>query len=552
MFTHKHHIFSAFILTIFLGTALCQNAYAQKSENNAGSLTNAEEMELQSMFAAPRRIAIIVGINEFDDSNWSRLKFAVKDANDMASVLNDIRYGGFDRVISLTSHDETDRKSILQAIDGLSRYNYSRDDTIVVYFSSHGTLARTKDGELHQYIVTRDTRFDDIPNTAIEVNGLKKQINDLKSQKKVMVFAFCHSGKGKSQLNNNMLTELSDIKAPFFVKPISEVSEATVVLAASAWGETAREDRILKNDVYTHFLIEGIKKNDRNEDGAVTVTEAHDYAKQQTYYVTKGEQRPSMESVILGVDPIVLSGKRVRGGKPVLFDYSDRYANMIVMVDGVKKGTLPLGVALDPGTHNVEVATSEDGPALYKSIFKAGEGEQISLPIILHGYDQGVSFRMGYQGFLTDEVDLRVSKPMIVYGLAYSRPGYFSPRLGFRADFSYGHDEQALDVGPVVALADVTQLTAGVSLLYRHALGEVNWYVGPRLGMINISRDIPANQSDSDHSATFGGLAGLHFQYKQKVSLAIEGSMEHANLEVAGQEKGSVYYTLFGSLSVNF
>ncbi|MEI8351089.1 MAG: TonB-dependent receptor, partial [bacterium] len=51
------------------------------------------------------------------------------------------------------------------------------------------------------------------------------------------------------------------------------------VLSASAFGETAREDDRLQGDVYTHFLIEGIKSGDLDGDGAVTLTEADDYAR---------------------------------------------------------------------------------------------------------------------------------------------------------------------------------------------------------------------------------------------------------------------------------
>ncbi len=62
-----------------------------------------------------------------------------------------------------------------------------------------------------------------------------------------------------------------------------------MVFAACDWGETAREDEGLKNDIYTHFLIEGLNGSaDRNIDGAVTATEAHDYARRRTYALHRG------------------------------------------------------------------------------------------------------------------------------------------------------------------------------------------------------------------------------------------------------------------------
>ena len=107
--------------------------------------------------------------------------------------------------------------------------------------------------------------------------------------------------------------ELAGVKAGFFVRPIEEVSRASVVLAASDWGETAREDAKLENDIYTHFFVEALRIGaDRNGDGAVTVSEAHDYARRMTYEYTNGRQRPSAETAEVGADPIVLVGRVLR------------------------------------------------------------------------------------------------------------------------------------------------------------------------------------------------------------------------------------------------
>ncbi|MFQ5470671.1 MAG: caspase family protein [Gammaproteobacteria bacterium] len=541
------------VAALILSLGACSTV-GQNLKGTSVALDKHEQSVVASVFSSPRRIALTIGINQFEDSQWQTLDFAGKDANDMASVLNDSRYGEFDEVITLTSPAETSKKDILDALTELAEKNLSQNDTVVFYISTHGTLARTDDGKLHQYLVTRDTRFSDIPNTALDVVDIKKQISRLTSQKKVMIIASCHSGKGKSQLNENMLAELSDLKSAFFVNPIEKVSEATIVLAASAWGEAAREDGKLKNDVYTHFLIEGIKKHDRNNDGAVTVTEAHDYAREQTYYLTKGEQRPSMESIILGTDPVVLSGRIERTGKPLIYDYSRHYEDLLVLVDGKKKGTLPLGVAVEPGAHLVEIKANDDAPVLYSEVFRAFEGDQISLPRLIHGYDKGLSLRLGYQGFLTEDADRSVAKPMPMLGMTYGHPGHFSPNLGFRYDLSYGQDRQRLDVGPVNAIADVSQTSLGVALVYRRDLSGMVVYGGPRLGALRITRKLEvANTPQEDSvSPALGGLIGLHFRYKQSVSFAIESNINYSNLKIREVDTNSVDYNVTASLSLNF
>src|SRR6267142_1338859 len=94
--------------------------------------------------------------------------------------------------------------------------------------------------------------------------------------------------------------------------PLEQVSEAVIVLTAAAFGESAREDEALAHDVYTHFLLRALDEGDRDGDGAVTASEAHDYAREQTYTYTGGQQRPTAEADIVGRDPIVLRGRAER------------------------------------------------------------------------------------------------------------------------------------------------------------------------------------------------------------------------------------------------
>jgi cation transport regulator ChaB len=150
--------------------------------------------------------------------------------------------------------------------------------------------------------VAYDTEFDNVANTALEFDEVLGLFNRLTSRRKVLILACCHSGMGKSELPEEIKAELSRLKSGFFVKPLETASEASVIIGVSSWGETAQEDPKLKNDIYTHFFLEGMKDYDRNRDGAVSISEAHDFAQRKTYYYTKGKQRPFTRSDILGTD----------------------------------------------------------------------------------------------------------------------------------------------------------------------------------------------------------------------------------------------------------
>src|SRR5687768_10809702 len=59
------------------------------------SLSEAEEA------VRPRKIALVIGIDQFDDPFWPDLRFAVKDARDLTRTLSDPRVGAFDDVVVL-------------------------------------------------------------------------------------------------------------------------------------------------------------------------------------------------------------------------------------------------------------------------------------------------------------------------------------------------------------------------------------------------------------------------------------------------------------------
>src|SRR3990172_592340 len=47
---------------------------------------------------APKKVALLIGIRQFDDSEWNTLRYPEKDAEDLAAVLRDPQRGAFDHV----------------------------------------------------------------------------------------------------------------------------------------------------------------------------------------------------------------------------------------------------------------------------------------------------------------------------------------------------------------------------------------------------------------------------------------------------------------------
>jgi hypothetical protein len=440
---------------------------------------------------APRRLALLVGIQRFDDPAWRPLRYPEADAEALAAVLRDRALGAFDEVKVLAGG--ASRDELRAALRALADRDRDERDTVVVYVSSHGTLARDAAGALRRYVVARDTRLEDAAATGLAMDELKAEFDRLRSRRKVLVLATCHSGSGKSLLPDGVQRELAGTKGGFFVRPIEEVSRASLVLAASDWGETAREADELGNDIYTHFLVEALRSGaDRNGDGAVTASEAHDYARRRTYAYTGGRQRPSAEASVVGVDPIVLVGKVARDGKPELYSYAAGLDGFTVKVDGRPLAELPGGVAVDAGRLRVQVAKG-DGPELVDETLRLRAGDRLDVATLLARSDGRLEAgpRVGVLGFLDARSRRDVLGAVPAAGATVSVRAWPAPGLALRLDVLAASGRATLREGPYAAPFRYRALTAGAALPWRLELPALRGgalLAGPRFSAVVLER----------------------------------------------------------------
>src|SRR5688572_9715729 len=88
-----------------------------------------DEAALSSAYA-PRRIALLVGISEFQDPQWRNLRYSEKDAADLAEALRDPARGRFEQVRVLSRPEQTTRAAILSALRELQQEATRPDDVV--------------------------------------------------------------------------------------------------------------------------------------------------------------------------------------------------------------------------------------------------------------------------------------------------------------------------------------------------------------------------------------------------------------------------------------
>lgn len=512
-----------------------------------------------SRVAAPRRIALVVGIQRFDDPRWRPLRFPVSDAEEVAKILRDPWRGRFDQV-QVISPGAT-REQLRGALQGLAAQNTDEQDTVVVYVSTHGTLARDERGELRRYLVARDTRVDAVAATGLTLAELKGEFARLRSRRKVLILAACHSGSGESSLQGTPGADLAASTDESLVRPAEEPTRSGVVIAASSWGETAREDARLGHDIYTHFLVEALRLGaDRNGDGAVSVSEAHDYARRMTYDYTGGRQRPTAETDEVGGDPVFLAGALSGLGRPELYSYAARLHGFTVRVDGMARAALPGGVALDPGAYRVQIAKGGDGPLLDTRLTLA-PGERVDVATLVPRWAGRleVAPRVARLSFLDRRSREDVLGPVNGVGATVSVREWPAPGMEVRADAitSAGHSRLTVSGGPLEMAYDL--LSVGVTLPWRFrpaVLARTEFFAGPRFSALFVRRRFDLSPSPGMTQLWFsflpGFAGGVDIRLTRRLSLAAETHVDWMLTRIDGADRSSFVFEGLAGLGWRF
>src|SRR5205823_5020998 len=131
-------------------------------------------------------------IPQTQDAQWRPLRFAQKDAEDVARVLTDPKLGHFDDVRVLTDEKDTTREAIISQLHALGERASRSDDVVAVYVSAHGTLARDEKGVLRRYLVSSDAQLHQVQATALSMEEVKAAFELMPSRRRLLVLATCH------------------------------------------------------------------------------------------------------------------------------------------------------------------------------------------------------------------------------------------------------------------------------------------------------------------------------------------------------------------------
>ncbi len=230
-----------------------------------------------------RRLAVVVGCNDFDDAGaFAALDFAVDDMIAVAQLMKDSNWGAFDEVCQLPNPSSQEVRKNVERIARCAE----NGDMILVYFSGHGK--RDIDGTLK--LITSDTEADLLGATSVAMEEIKQWFNISRASSKAIILDCCYAGAASdNKFKDNVESKLAEI---------SRESSGLFLLAASSSSQSAKEISEKQQGALTHCILEGIQSGavGGGDSEWVTASDVASYVKNEVPRVSTGQSPQSWES----------------------------------------------------------------------------------------------------------------------------------------------------------------------------------------------------------------------------------------------------------------
>jgi len=264
----------------------------------------------------PDRWAVLIGIEEYQDSKVTRLNYSVDDVDALRNVL--INHAGYKAEnILVLKNDEATASSVRSTLGTWLPRQVKDEDMVLIYFSGHGGAEPSIRGDVkdgtEKYMMLSDSKADDMYGSAIPMSELARIFGRIRADKLLFAMDSCYSGAtdqaegGKGVMREGMKSiGLSDD----YLNALTG-SSGTVVLTASKASEVSMESRSLGMGLFTHFLCQALKGSaDNDDDGLISVVELFQFLTLRVPTAAKqmgSSQHPVLKGEISGTFPIAVA-----------------------------------------------------------------------------------------------------------------------------------------------------------------------------------------------------------------------------------------------------
>jgi hypothetical protein len=406
-----------------------------------------------------RRFALVIGSNN-GGGDRDRLRYAGHDATTVADVLEQL--GGVSQA-DLSMLSEPDTHAVDGAFDALSqrvRDERKRGQRIelVVYYSGHSDETG---------ILLSGAHYD--------YARLRERIRDVPADVRIAIVDSCASGSFTRMKGGT--------KTAPFLRDSSNQVEGFAFLSSSSATEDAQESDKIGASFFTYFFITGLRgAADANHDGKITLTEAYQFAYEQTLSRTQntvhGPQHPSYDMHLSGTGDVVITDLRSTEATLVLPAPMRGHVTIVdtsgrVALELVKAAGEPLSLALPNDTYSMYVDTN--GKAFAGTVTLDRGAPLMFDQDALHPASPEETVARGVEKDNADGDDDDDDKKSPWYrevgagfggGLRFERPTseVMGTTPGFDTLLTLGGTARTIHGSPVVGVAETADLSIGMTL----------------------------------------------------------------------------------------
>ena len=226
----------------------------------------------------PKVWALLVGVARYN--HMKSLKFTDDDAYRMYAFLKSPEGGALpDEQIKVLIDEDATKENILTAMDKI--FNQANENDIVLfYFSGHGLkgsfLPSDYDGE----------------NYKLEHSEILSRLAQCPAKGKVVIADACHSGSLQDEMMASSKGNVQTVIESYY-DAFNASSGGTALMLSSKAEETSIENNGLRQGIFSHFLIRGLKgAADHNNDKLINIGELFGYIEANVKYYTNNYQTP--------------------------------------------------------------------------------------------------------------------------------------------------------------------------------------------------------------------------------------------------------------------
>jgi hypothetical protein len=277
---------------------------------------------VKSLPPALKRFAIVIGVDNYADTQITTLGGASNDAKTLGNAL--IQYAGFpaEQVTLLASDQPTERQptrgNILRRLSNMAAV-VPPDGLLLVSFAGHGI---ERSGQA--FLLPSDSQVSDdvdlLEQTAINVSQVKDRIKKIGVRQVLIILDACRNDPVGRANADNKLTSAYTKGFDFSVRN-NEV-QAFVTLYATEVGHRAYEFKEKKQGYFTFVLVEALKGGAANEKGEVTLAGLVKYLQERVPKRVLQDLGPGKQqkpfAVVEGyrADELVVSLRDAKAGGP--------------------------------------------------------------------------------------------------------------------------------------------------------------------------------------------------------------------------------------------